>query len=225
MPLRGTAPRAERPVGPSAGSKGSYFGTSRMTDMPLNERRRVFVVGETHRSWNEIPPLHMHSSRRASDPEHPPPQEKEGEVASHTARRPQYTSRLRRLHRQGSAAAPFCARAFPRRTVHTPRSLEPSQRHKSRPLFGPTAVRTLTLRWDAGCPNRSYRTRTVVLPSVPTSAPSSPCLRACHDRVCGAPTVDADRSPFAPLCLALARGQATHASTGASPEHRTHRCS
>ena len=186
---------------------------------------RVFVVGETHRSWNEIPPSHMHSSTRASDPEHTPPQEKEGEVASHTARRPQYTSRLRRLHRQGSAAAPFCARAFPRRTVHTPRSLEPSQRHKSRPLFGPTAVRTLTLRWDAGCPNRSYRTRTVVLPSVPTSAPSSPCLRACHDRVCGAPTVDADRSPFAPLCLALARGQETRASTRASPEHRPHRCS
>jgi len=50
--------------------------------------RRVFVVGETHRSWNEIPPSHMHSSTRASDPEHTPPQEKEGEVASHTARAP-----------------------------------------------------------------------------------------------------------------------------------------
>lgn len=185
---------------------------------------RVICHCEKHKLERAYP-SHMHSSTRASDPEHTPPQEKAGEVASHTARRPQYTSRVRRLHRQGSAAAPFCARAFPRRTVHTPRSLEPSQRHKSRPLFGPTAVRTLTLRWDAGCPNRSYRTRTVVLPSVPTPAPSSPCLRACHDRVCGAPTVDADRSPFAPLCLALARGQETHASTGASPEHRPHRCS
>ena len=165
------------------------------------------------------------SSTRASAPT-PRPQEKAREVASHTARCPQYTSRVRRLRRQGSAAAPFCARAFPRRTVHMPRSLEPSQRHKPRPLFGPTAVRTIPLRWDADV----RIAHTAHAPSsshlCPHLRPASPRLGACHDRVRGAPTDVADRSPFAPLCLALARGLGhPHASTGASPEHRPHRCS
>ena len=85
-------------------------------------------------SWNEIA-RHICTLKHTRLSAHTAPQEKAREVASHTARCPQYTSRVRRLRRQGSAAAPFCARAFPRRTVHMPRSLEPSQRHKPRPLF------------------------------------------------------------------------------------------
>ena len=176
-------------------------------------------------SWNEIA-RHICTLKHTRLSAHTAPQEKAREVASHTARCPQYTSRVRRLRRQGSAAAPFCARAFPRRTVHMPRSLEPSQRHKPRPLFGPTAVRTIPLRWDADV----RIAHTAHAPSsshlCPHLRPASPRLGACHDRVRGAPTDVADRSPFAPLCLALARGLGhPHASTGASPEHRPHRCS
>ena len=93
-------------------------------------------------------------------------------------------------------------------------------------FFGPTAVRTIPLRWDADV----RIAHTAHAPSsshlCPHLRPASPRLGACHDRVRGAPTDVADRSPFAPLCLALARGLGhPHASTGASPEHRPHRCS
>ena len=141
--------------------------------------------------------------------------------AAHNTRRGYVGSVDKAPPQRPSARAPFPAARSTRRARSNPRcvtshalSLAP------RPFGHSPSVGTLDVRIAhiAHAPSSSHL--------CPHLRPASPRLGACHDRVRGAPTDVADRSPFAPLCLALARGLGhPHASTGASPEHRPHRCS
>lgn len=215
-------PRAAVPVRWRPGGRGQRHGTPRLSP---REPALAFIVKNTRTSERDRP-SHMHSSTRASDPEHTPPFKRRRVRWPHTQRVAHNTRRGcvgsidRAPPQRPSARAPFPAARSTRRARSNPRcvtshalSLAP------RPFGHSPSVGTLDVRIAhiAHAPSSSHL--------CPLLRPASPCLRACHDRVCGAPTIDADRSPFVPLCLALARGQAPHASTGASPEHRPHRCS